>query len=33
MTGDQGIERVQKGIVHWDKQNNDMPAPNCILKV
>jgi len=19
------IERVQKGIVHWDKQNNDVP--------
>jgi len=26
-------KRVQKGIAHWDKQNNDMPAPNCILKV
>ena len=26
-------ERVQKGIAHWDKQNNDMPAPNCVLKV
>jgi len=26
-------ERVQKRIVHWDKQNNDVPAPNCILKV
>ena len=27
------IERVQKGIVYWNKQNNDMPAPNCMLKV
>jgi len=26
-------ERVQKGIAHWDKQNNNMPAPNCMLKV
>jgi len=26
-------KRVQKGIAHWDKQNNDMPAPNCILKI
>jgi len=26
-------ERMQKGIAHWDKQNNDVPAPNCILKV
>jgi len=26
-------ERVQKRIVHWDKQNNDVPAPNCILKI
>jgi len=26
-------ERVQKGIAHWDKQNNDVPAPNCVLKV
>ena len=26
-------ERVQKGIAYWDKQNNDVPAPNCILKV
>jgi len=26
-------ERVQKGIAHWDKQKNDMPAPNCMLKV
>jgi len=25
-------ERVQKGIVHWDKQNNDVPAPNCVLR-
>jgi len=27
------IERMQKGITHWDKQNNDVPAPNCMLKV
>ena len=27
------VERVQKGIVHWDKQNNDIPAPDCMLKV
>ena len=27
------IERVQKGIAHWDKQNDDVPAPNCVLKV
>jgi len=26
-------EKVQKGIAHWDKQNNDVPAPNCMLKV
>jgi len=26
-------ERVQKGIAHWNKQNNDVPAPNCVLKV
>jgi len=28
-----GTERVQKGIVHWDKQNHAVPAPNCMLKV
>ena len=28
-----GSERVQKGIVHWDKQNHAVPAPNCVLKV
>jgi len=27
------VERVQKGIAHWDKQNNNVPAPNCMLKV
>jgi len=27
------VERVQKGIAHWNKQNNDVPAPNCVLKV
>jgi len=26
-------EGVQKGIAYWGKQNNDMPAPNCMLKV
>ena len=26
-------ERVKKGIVHWDKQDNEVPAPNCMLKV
>jgi len=26
-------EKVQKGIAHWDKQNNDVPASNCMLKV
>ena len=26
-------ERVQKGIAYWDKQDNDVPAPNCMLKV
>ena len=26
-------ERVQKEIAYWDKQNNDVPAPNCVLKV
>ena len=29
----QCIERVQKRIAYWDKQNNDVPAPNCVLKV
>ena len=28
-----GTERMQKGIAHWDKQNNDVPVPNCVLKV
>jgi len=27
------VKGVQKGIVYWDKQNNDVPAPNCVLKV
>jgi len=27
------VERVQKGIAYWNKQNNDVPAPNCVLKV
>jgi len=27
------IGRVQKGITYWDKQNNDVPAPNYVLKV
>ena len=26
-------ERVQKGIAYWNKQNNDVPALNCMLKV
>jgi len=26
-------ERMQKGIAYWDKQNNDVPAPNYMLKV
>ena len=26
-------KRMQKGIAHWDKQDNDVPAPNCMLKV
>jgi len=26
-------EKVQKEIVYWDKQNNDVLAPNCVLKV
>jgi len=28
-----GSERVQKGIAYWDKQNNNVPAPNYVLKV
>jgi len=27
------VKRVQKGIAHWDKQNNNVPVPNCMLKV
>jgi len=27
------VERIQKGIAYWDKQDNDVPAPNCVLKV
>jgi len=27
------VEGVQKGIVHWDKQDNEVQAPNCMLKV
>jgi len=27
------LERVQKRIAHWDKQNHAVPAPNCVLKV
>jgi len=27
------VERVQKRIAHWDKQDNNVPAPNCMLKV
>jgi len=28
-----GTERVQKRIVYWNKQNNDVLAPNYMLKV
>jgi len=24
---------MQKEIAYWDKQNNDVSAPNCMLKV
>jgi len=27
------VERVQKGIAHWDKQNHAVPAPNYVLMV
>jgi len=27
------VERVQKRIAYWDKQNHAVPAPNCMLKV
>ena len=27
------VERVQKEIAYWNKQNNNVPAPNCVLKV
>jgi len=27
------VERVQKRIVHWNKPNHAMPAPNYVLKV
>jgi len=27
------LKGVQRGIVHWDKQNHAVPAPNCVLKV
>jgi len=30
---DSGAERVQKEIAYWDKQNSDVFAPNCMLKV
>ena len=33
MVRDKCVERVQNRIAHWDKQNNDVPAPNCVLKV
>jgi len=29
----QHSERVQKGIIYWNKQNTGVSAPNCILKV
>jgi len=28
-----GGEGVQKGIAHWDKQNNDVLVSNYMLKV
>jgi len=28
-----GNKSMQKEIAHWDKQNNGVPAPNCMLKV
>jgi len=28
-----GAERVQKKIIYWNKQNNNVPAPNYMLKV
>ena len=31
--GQRDVKRVQKEIAHWDKQNNDILAPNCMLKV
>jgi len=27
------LKGYKRGIAHWDKQNNDVPAPNCMLKV
>ena len=27
------VERVQKRIAYWNKQNNNVPVPNCMLKV
>jgi len=33
MVRDKCVERVQNRIAYWDKQDNDMPAPNCVLKV
>ena len=29
----ENIERVQREITYWDKQDNDILAPNCMLKV
>ena len=26
-------KRVQKGIAYWNKQNNNVPASNCMLKI
>ena len=31
--GQRDVKRVQKKIAHWDKQNNNILAPNCMLKV
>jgi len=33
MVRDKCVERVQNRIAYWDKQDNDVPAPNCVLKV
>jgi len=27
------LKGYKRGIAYWNKQNNDVPASNCILKV